>query len=120
MGEGDPGLAIKPEFYDLARARDDLPPSFADAIFALEPGQVSAPVATDYGFHLFQVLERLPAGALPMAAVAPEIRQTLRREAAERRLGELVTEARERYNVRVFGRNLPFNYQGLYSEASTP
>ena len=109
IGDGDAGVA-----------RDDLPPSFADAIFALEPGQVSAPVATDYGFHLFQVLERLPAGALPMAAVAPEIRQTLRREAAERRLGELVTEARERYNVRVFGRNLPFNYQGLYSEASTP
>ena len=103
---------------DAALARDDLPPAFADAIFALDPGEVSPPVATDYGFHLFQVTEWLPAGPLPMSAVATEIRETLRRERAEQRLEELVGEARERYNVRVFGRNLPFNYQGLYSDDS--
>ncbi len=99
-----------------ALAREDLPPDFAEAIFALAPGEVSPPVATDYGFHIFQVVERLPAGPLPMAAVAAEIRETLRRERAERRLAELVAEARGRYNVRVFERNLPFNYQGLYSD----
>jgi len=103
---------------DSAVAREDLPPAFAEAIFALEAGEVSAPVATDYGFHLFQVVERLPAGALPMSAVAAEIRETLRREGTEQRLAELVAEARERYNVRVFSRNLPFNYQGIYSDAS--
>lgn len=101
---------------DAALAREDLPPAFATAIFALEPGEVSAPVATDYGFHLFQVVERLPAGEVPMSAVSAEIRQTLRRERAEQWLAELVAEARGRYNVRVFGRNLPFNYQGLYSD----
>ena len=100
---------------DAALGRDDLPPDFADAIFGLEAGEVSEPVATDYGFHLFQVLERLPAGALPMSAVAGEIRETLRRERAEQRLAELVDEARGRYNVRVFGRNLPFNYHGFHS-----
>ena len=105
VGDGDAGVG-----------RADLPPAFADAIFALAAGEVSAPVATDYGFHLFQVVERLPAGALPMSAVAAEIRETLRRERAEQRLAELVAEARGRYNVRVFGRNLPFNYQGLYSD----
>lgn len=103
---------------DEALGREDLPPAFADAIFALEAGQISGPVATDYGFHLFQVLERSPAGPLPLAAVAAEIRQTLRRERAEQRLAEVVAEARRRYNVRVFGRNLPFNYQGLYSDGS--
>ena len=103
---------------DAALAREDLPPAFADAIFGLEPGQISAPVATDYGFHLFQVLDRLPAGAAPLSEVTAEIRETLRRETAERRRIELVTEARGRYNVRVFGRNLPFNYQGLYSDGS--
>jgi len=103
---------------DQALARADLPPAFADAIFALEPGEVSPPVATDYGFHLFQVVDRLPAGAVPLAAVAAEIREILRRERAEQRLQELVAAARERYTVRVFGRNLPFNYQGLYSDGS--
>ena len=107
VGDGDSGVA-----------RDDLPPAFAEAIFALEPGEISQPVATDYGFHLFQVVERLPAGTVPLDSVAAEIRETLRRERAEGRLAELVGEARGRYNVRVFGRNLPFNYQGLYSDGS--
>ncbi len=104
---------------DAALAPGDLPPVFADAIFALEPGEVSAPVATDYGFHLFQVTELLPAGAPPLAAVADEIAETLHRQLVERRLAELVGEARQRYNVEVFGRNLPFNYQGLYSDGSS-
>jgi hypothetical protein len=101
---------------DAALSRADLPPAFAEAIFGLESGEISAPVATDYGFHLFQVVERLPAGALPLSAVAAEIREALRLERADLRLAELVAEARGRYNVRVFGRNLPFNYQGLYSD----
>ncbi len=104
---------------DAALGRDELPPAFAEAIFALEPGEVSEPVATDYGFHLFQVIERLPAGPVPLATVADEIRETLRREAADRALRELVRQARERYNVTVFERNLPFNYQGLYSDGSS-
>ena len=37
-------------------------------------------------------------------------------ETFAKRLAELVAEARGRYNVRVFGRNLPFNYQGFYSD----
>ncbi len=111
-----PGGAIGDR--DAALAREDLPPAFAEAIFALAPGEVSAPVATDYGFHLFQVVERLPAGSAPLSAVAAEIAETLRRERSEQRLTALVAEARERYNVRVFGRNLPFNYQGLYSDGS--
>ena len=104
---------------DGALARDELPPEFAETIFALDPGEVSAPLATDYGFHLFQVVDRLPAGALPLPAVAGEIRESLRRERAEQTLSQLVAEARGRYDVRVFGRNLPFNYQGSYRDRST-
>lgn len=104
---------------DAALSRDELPPAFAEAIFGLEPDEVSAPVATDYGFHLFQVAEKLPAGALPLSAVAAEIRESLRREQSGRRLAQLVAEARERYDVRVFSRNLPFNYQGSYRDRSS-
>ena len=52
-----------------------------------------------------------------------EVMSTLETEVAERRreeiLRELVAEARERYNVRVFERNLPFNYAGRYGSGST-
>jgi hypothetical protein len=72
-------------------------------------------VEAEYGFHLFQVVERLPAAEVPLADARVEIGRRLRRERADARLAELVAEARRRYNVAVLERNLPFNYQGRYS-----
>ena len=95
-------------------SRDDVPPAFADVIFALAPGEVSEVVEADYGFHLFQVTETLPAQVLPLAAVRDEVAAALREDAADRRLHELVDEARRRYDVSVWERNLPFNYRGIY------
>ncbi len=93
---------------------EDLPPVFADTIFGLEPGQVSDVIAADYGFHVFQVVEHLPAEMVDLAAARHGIRGVLRREIVDQGLLELVTEARERYNVRVFRRNIPFNYAGSF------
>lgn len=95
-------------------AREELPPSFAETIFRLVPGEVSPVVEAEYGFHLFQVVRRLPAAEVPLEEARDEIAERLRRETAEARLAELVEEARGRYNVTVFPRNLPFNYQGRY------
>lgn len=97
-------------------SREDVPRAFADAIFSLAPGEVSEVVAADYGFHLFQVIERLPAEVVPLDAARPEIERRLRQEAADRRLDELIDEARRRYDVAVHDRNLPFNYRGRYLE----
>lgn len=97
-------------------SRDDLPPSFVDTIFSLEPGQVSDIVGADYGFHIFQVIERLPAEVVPFDEAEGEIRERLRGAALDRLLKKLVQEARSRYTVEVYERNLPFNYQGRYRE----
>ena len=98
-------------------ARGDLPPSFADLIFALKPGEVSPVVPAEYGFHLFQVTEREPAEVVPLAAARGEILGKLRRQRADQLLRSLVQEARSHYDVRVYERNLPFAYQGSYSHA---
>lgn len=92
----------------------DLPPVLADTIFALEPGEVSEVVAADYGFHIFQVVERLPPEQMELARAEERIREILRRELVDDGLEKLVAEARERYNVQVFRRNIPFNYAGAY------
>lgn len=92
----------------------ELPPAFAETIFRLAPGEVSPVVEAEYGFHLFQVERRLPAAEVPLAEARDEIAGRLRRESADVRLAGLVEEARGRYNVTVFVRNLPFNYQGRY------
>jgi hypothetical protein len=94
--------------------REDLPPAFADTIFALEPGTVSEVVQAEYGYHLFQVVARLPAEVVPVAEARPEIERILRQQAADRVLSELVEEAQRRYDVSVHERNLPFNYRGRY------
>lgn len=95
-------------------ARDELPPPFADTIFRLRPYEISGVVEAEYGFHLFQVIERLPAAEVPLSAARTEIAGRLRRERADARLAELVAEARRRYDVAVLERNLPFNYRGRY------
>ena len=108
--------------YQGELARSDLPPAFVDVVFALRPGEVSRVMPADYGFHIFQVLERLPAAVAPLEAAGAEIAARLRRERADRARASLVQQARARYNARVYERNLPFEYEGSYGEThrSTP
>lgn len=101
-------------------ALEDLPKPFGDVIAKLEPDAVSDVVEAAQGFHIFHVLERLPARELPLSEVEGEIRDQLAQESSSRRLAELVTEAHNRYNPRVYERNLPFNYQGRYAETLPP
>jgi parvulin-like peptidyl-prolyl isomerase len=100
--------------YQGELAREDLPPAFADVIFSLRPGEVSRVVPAEYGFHIFQVIDRPAAGVVPLEEAREEIAERLRQEKADRLLAELVREGRSQYNVEVHGRNLPFNYQGSY------
>jgi peptidyl-prolyl cis-trans isomerase C len=109
---GDSGAASGGFQGELSR--DDLPPTFAEVIFALEPGEVSRLVPAEYGFHIFQVVSRSPAEVIPLGEARGEIVERLRQERADRALAELVGEARRRYNVEVVERNLPFEYRGSY------
>jgi hypothetical protein len=95
-------------------SRDELPPALADLIFSLEVGKVSEVVSADYGFHVFQVVERWPAESPELAQLAPEIHRRLREASADARLKALFADAQSRYTVVVFDRNLPFNYKGSF------
>jgi len=97
-------------------SRDDLPTDFRETIFAREPGEVSGIVSAYYGFLIFQVVERFAAQTEPLQAVAGEIRRTLARGQVDELAEELLREARERYNVKVFPDNFPFEYQGAYAK----
>jgi len=100
-------------------ARGDLPPSFADLIFSLKPGEVSPVVPAEYGFHVFQVVGHQPAEVVPLEAARPEIAAKLRQQGADRLLRSLVQDARSHYNVKVYERNLPFGYEGSYHAKKT-
>lgn len=94
--------------------RDDLPPELAEAAFRLPPGGVSEVLRTSGGFYLLRVDERIPARVSPLAEVRDEIRRRLVGARADRALARFVAEARSRYAVQVFDRNLPFVYGGEF------
>jgi peptidyl-prolyl cis-trans isomerase C/foldase protein PrsA len=101
-------------------AREDLPAAFEEIVFELDEGERSDIIATDYGFYLFKVTERLPARDVGLDEARPEITRLLRRTAADAELAELVEQARTRYNARVHRENLPFDYDGRYLNDRLP
>jgi parvulin-like peptidyl-prolyl isomerase len=95
-------------------SREDLPPRFAEPVFSLEEGEISPVVAAEYGYHIFQVVQRRGGALIGLEEAAAEIRDRLRQERADQALSDMLAAARGRYDVWVYGRNLPFEYRGAY------
>ncbi|MBI5637608.1 MAG: peptidylprolyl isomerase [Nitrospinae bacterium] len=66
---------------------------FENVAFALEPGIVSAPVKSPFGYHLILVKEKLPATAAPFEKVKGEIENKM--------FGEMIQAVREDWLRRV-------------------
>ena len=60
--------------------RGVMPGVFDDTCFGLTPGEVSKPVSSSYGFHLFKVVEKLPSRTLTLADVRDRIELILRHD----------------------------------------
>lgn len=63
-------------------ARGVMPPVFDEVCFSLPPGKLSQVVASSYGYHLFEVLERRPAQKRGFEDARSEIEARLVRERA--------------------------------------
>lgn len=94
--------------------REDLPAAFADAVFELDTGEISEILPAEYGYHVFQVVERFHAAEASFPEVADDIREILEEERLDDLVASFVAEARGRYNVRVHRANFPFDYRGSY------
>ena len=55
-------------------------PEFDKAAFSLQPGQISQPVKTRYGYHIIRVTERQEGERKPFDQVKEQIRMTLRNQ----------------------------------------
>jgi len=87
-----------------------------EVIFALQAGEISEPVPGPSGYHIFQVLEVVPAGPPPREEIEPEVRRKLGEMAAREHAAECVQRLAGKVGVNVIHDRLWFRYQGRYSE----
>lgn len=81
--------------------RGEMPPVFDETVFKLAPNAVSEVVSTDYGFHLFKVLEKKPARKRELAEVRSAIEQKLVEQLRAERQREFVAALRAKADVKV-------------------
>jgi peptidyl-prolyl cis-trans isomerase C len=68
-------------------AQDSMVPVLANAAFALDVGEISDIIESQFGFHIVQILDQKPAGRLTYA----EARGTAEELLKENKMGEMVT-----------------------------
>jgi peptidyl-prolyl cis-trans isomerase D len=72
--------------------RGRMVPEFEQAAFALETGQVSDIVQTQYGFHIIKVADKKPAVTRPLEDVRGEIEDLLKSQRADEQLSARAAE----------------------------
>jgi peptidyl-prolyl cis-trans isomerase C len=68
-------------------------PEFETAVFELEPGEVSPPVQTQFGWHVILLNEMREQAPPALEEVRDELLNGLRRARVEARIDELMAEA---------------------------
>jgi peptidyl-prolyl cis-trans isomerase C len=78
-----------------------MPPEFDKVAFSLQPGQISDVVTSEYGFHLFKVLDRRPARKKDLAQVRREVERRLLRDKQQKAQADYVRGLREHASIRI-------------------
>jgi len=124
LAAGEPFLEVSREMSRAANAstggelgvlsRGTLPEELDDVVFSLAEGEVSAPVKSPSGFHVFQVLEVVPEGPASRRELEPAARRELVDELARVHARRCVDDTAARIGVVVHTENLWFDYEGRY------
>lgn len=75
--------------------RGFMPPEFDAVAFDLSPGEISEVVATKYGFHIIQVIDKKPAGYASLAEMHDFIKKYLEGDMAAKKKASHIQELRK-------------------------
>lgn len=92
-------FSLKPSDVGFV-SQSDLEPRLAEYLEKLKPKEV-APILTQEGIQLMQVVDRRSGEARPFEAAAPEIRRILQQQEAEKYFAEWVKTLREKAHIKV-------------------
>jgi peptidyl-prolyl cis-trans isomerase C len=96
----DPGSKVRGG--DLGSfSRGDMVPPFDKAVFALNVGQVSEIVTTDFGYHIIQLQERKAASKMSLEAVKDNLREYLFQQRGAKRFESYVKELRSKADIKI-------------------
>jgi len=98
-------------------AKGTLPPELEHVVFALHAKEISGPVRSPAGYHIFQVLERIPPGHPDLRRTENEVRRDMAAQLRQKHLRACVDRLAGDIGVRVFQNHLWFAYSGRYAEA---
>ncbi len=76
--------------------RGRMVPEFDQAVFAMEPGQISDLVKTQYGYHIIKLVDKKPSTTRPLADVKQQIQDQLSYERAQTQASDLATSLESR------------------------
>ena len=82
-------------------AKGSFPKVFDEVCFKLRKGQVSEIVKSEYGYHIFKLLDKKPAGKQPLKDVAVQIQQKLFEESLAKAYKEWMEQVRPLFEVKV-------------------
>lgn len=81
-------------------SEDEMPPSFS-VVFNMKPGELSEVVRSEYGFHLFKIIDRREAKMLSLEEARPEIEERLSRLKSEEKYGAWFEQIRKNKKIEV-------------------
>ncbi len=96
--------------------RGQLPPEFEAAVFGLAPGDISAPVASNAGWHVFKVIDRRQSGGDATAEARDRARTALAAREAEAARRSCLRNLATDVGVRVFPADAPFPIRNPFQE----